>query len=751
MVELAGTWRLRVVDEKSGEGGDDGGREVSLPAAASALDLPAGSGTIRLWRELDLRPDWRRHLAPSGLAVLISESAFSSCEVSVGEIQIGSWSMSAPGVARPIERVFEVPAAVVDPASSLRLALRCQSYGRAASRSFGPRLEIGAGWLAGDLKLLEHEAERMRLEHLNGELPLLVLALLYAALGLYHLQLFRRDRRCREYLWFGLLSMIVAGHTVQLSYWVSEINFRYVGLQRLHLATGLVLVAISIQFLWTFVDRPIGPWLRRYQWTSLAFAGLAVVLPESLWTAPVAFVIGFWGPLFLPPATFVLGHEIWYGRSDVRIVAIGGFVAVSVGVVEFVSQILGKGTVFPLQAYAFAVFATSMAFSLSNRFSTVHSDLDLLRLQLEDMVEDRASELSVANQRLRSEIAERELAQEAMHMLERAVEQSIDGILIADLEENVLFVNQAWTRLHGRETFEIVGCRLDVCHNAEQLEQVRAALDDVRSQGSWEGELGHLKRDGSTFPTWMSVTLLRDPEDQSVGFVMVARDLQQRRQEERERQRMEARIQEAEKLRSLADLAGGIAHDYNNLLTGVLGNSSLALHELPAGSPASDKLAQIVSAGERAAELTAQLLAYAGTERPLPERATAKPNRRWRASGKVLVVDDEFTMREVSRSILEQRGFEVLTTGDGRQAIEIYRQHMPSIRLVLLDRTMPAMSGEVVLEQILNLDPGARIVLMSGYHNDATVRELTDQGLAEFLPKPFGPDELIEKVRELVA
>ncbi|MCP4202880.1 MAG: PAS domain S-box protein, partial [bacterium] len=257
-----------------------------------------------------------------------------------------------------------------------------------------------------------------------------------------------------------------------------------------------------------------------------------------------------WGIPFLPAVAVLLVRQLRRGNAEARTIAAGGFVMIGVALIEIVFQLLDRGTIFPAQIYAFTLFAVSMTFSLSNRFSRVHGDLDMLRLQLEDMVEDRAAELSTANQRLRSEISERELAQEAMHMLERAVEQSIDGILVADLGENILFVNEAWARLHGREPFEIFGRRLELFHSGEQIErQVRPALDRVRETGSWEGEIEHRGKDGSDFPTWTSVTLLRDPEAQPVGFVMVTRDITEKRRAAEDRRRIETRIQEAEKLR----------------------------------------------------------------------------------------------------------------------------------------------------------------------------------------------------------
>ena len=82
-----------------------------------------------------------------------------------------------------------------------------------------------------------------------------------------------------------------------------------------------------------------------------------------------------------------------------------------------------------------------------------------------------------------------------------------------------------------------------------------------------------------------------------------------------ERARQEERLRQAQKLESVGIMAGGIAHDFNNLLTAVLGNASLALDAVPPGSSLRPLLTGVVQASERAARLTAQLLAYAGKAR----------------------------------------------------------------------------------------------------------------------------------------
>ena len=80
-----------------------------------------------------------------------------------------------------------------------------------------------------------------------------------------------------------------------------------------------------------------------------------------------------------------------------------------------------------------------------------------------------------------------------------------------------------------------------------------------------------------------------------------------------ERKRIEEKLRYTQKLESLGVLAGGVAHDFNNLLTSILGNASLVLGELSPSSPHRSKLENLITAGQRAADLTRQLLAYAGT------------------------------------------------------------------------------------------------------------------------------------------
>ncbi len=236
---------------------------------------------------------------------------------------------------------------------------------------------------------------------------------------------------------------------------------------------------------------------------------------------------------------------------------------------------------------------------------------------LRRLLEERTEELAEANQHLEEEIVEKRMASEALRMLERAVEQSKDGIAVIDLGGSTQFVNEAWARMHGYEVPEVLGHHLSLFHTPDQMEeQVEPFLDRARESDAGEGEVWHRRKNGSIFPTRMSCTLLRDQAENASGFVAFARDVTESRRADEERLRLEDRVRQSEKLQSLGILAGGIAHDFNNLLTGILGNAGLLLKELPedADQRTSGRLRQIETASERAAELTDQLLAYAGED-----------------------------------------------------------------------------------------------------------------------------------------
>ena len=136
------------------------------------------------------------------------------------------------------------------------------------------------------------------------------------------------------------------------------------------------------------------------------------------------------------------------------------------------------------------------------------------------------------------DITERKRAEEKIKKLSSAVEQSIDGIAIGDLGPKLTYVNNAFSRMHGYSAEEMIGMKVANLHNEEQMDEYERDMHQIKTQGSWIGELGHIRKDGTPFPTYMSVTLLKDDNGMPAGILGVARDItEQKRTEQALRER----------------------------------------------------------------------------------------------------------------------------------------------------------------------------------------------------------------------
>jgi PAS domain S-box-containing protein len=112
----------------------------------------------------------------------------------------------------------------------------------------------------------------------------------------------------------------------------------------------------------------------------------------------------------------------------------------------------------------------------------------------------------------------------------------------------------------------------------------------------------------------------------------------------------------------------------------------------------------------------------------------------------ILLADDDPSVRDLARIILRRQGYRVLLAEDGRQAVQMYRQAQGDITLVLLDYGMPVLSGEQALAELVAIDPGVRVLLLTG----GTPKELTPETLrrlAGSVDKPFKPEQLLRAVR----
>jgi PAS domain S-box-containing protein len=204
------------------------------------------------------------------------------------------------------------------------------------------------------------------------------------------------------------------------------------------------------------------------------------------------------------------------------------------------------------------------------------------------------------------DITERKLAAEARYR--RLFESARDGIVLVDANGGeILDLNPFTEQLLGYTRDELAGRKLWEIEPLINGHRIQAAIDHILDHAYLRiDDLPLRAKDGRTLQTEMIANVYSEGERRAIQFNI--RDVSERRKFERE-------LQETQKLESLGLLAGGIAHDFNNLLTGILGNASLASAEMAVSQKVRLHLREIVQAGERAAFLTRQMLAYAGRGR----------------------------------------------------------------------------------------------------------------------------------------
>jgi len=126
------------------------------------------------------------------------------------------------------------------------------------------------------------------------------------------------------------------------------------------------------------------------------------------------------------------------------------------------------------------------------------------------------------------------------------------------------------------------------------------------------------------------------------------------------------------------------------------------------------------------------------------------PKDKWRGSGTILVIDDEEGVRLAAQLILEEIGFSVLCASDGRKGLEIFREHHSHLQVVLLDLTMPHLSGEHVYSAMRDISPHMPIILSSGYSEEEALKRFSQKGIQAFIQKPYPVTALTKKIQDIV-
>jgi PAS domain S-box-containing protein len=216
-----------------------------------------------------------------------------------------------------------------------------------------------------------------------------------------------------------------------------------------------------------------------------------------------------------------------------------------------------------------------------------------------------------------------ELLQYQVNLADAITSNAVEAMFLLDNEGRITFVNPTAVSLFGWEQEELIGELLhDKLHYKQPDGSWYPVADCPHRQVLITGETYRsvedcfVHRDGRIIPISCSLAPIRS-DSIIAGAVMVVRDLTDEKQAASVQRENEEALRQSQKLESIGVLAGGIAHDFNNLLTGVMGNAGLARRAIQAGQSdqAAKLLADVIAASERAADLTRQLLAYAGKGR----------------------------------------------------------------------------------------------------------------------------------------
>jgi PAS domain S-box-containing protein len=512
------------------------------------------------------------------------------------------------------------------------------------------------------------------------------------------------------------------------------------------------------------------------------------------------------------------------------------------------------------------------------------------------------------------DVTERKQVERALRMSEASYRSLIlgatYGIFRCSVEGKFVTVNPALVTMLGYESeAELLAANLvnDISQSPDAGAQL---LRQYRQKGRVDGMEGQWKRkDGAPITVRLSGRTVLDEQGALQGFEIIAEDVTERRQ-------LEEQLRQAHKMEAIGQLAGGIAHDFNNLLTIINGYSQLLLDRLESADPRRGFADEVRKAGERAATLTGQLLAFSRRQVLAPQVldlnvvvtsvqkmlrrligedielvaaldpgleqvradpgqieqvilnlavnardampqggkltietanveldseyvqthalstsgphvmlgvsdtgcgmdretlshvfepffttkeqgkgtglglatvygivrqsggniwaysepgkgttfkvylprvqetvAAASPEGREaspRGSETILVVEDDAAVRPLVRGVLLSKGYTVLEASRGDEALSVSESHRGPIELLVTDIVMPVMTGRDLAEQLLLRHPETKVLYMSGYTNDAIVHHGVLKEGAAFLQKPFTPDALARKVREVL-
>ena len=220
-----------------------------------------------------------------------------------------------------------------------------------------------------------------------------------------------------------------------------------------------------------------------------------------------------------------------------------------------------------------------------------------------EIVDDSGRRTRLVN--LMRDITERKQTEEETLRRVAAIEQATDGIMMADTDGIVRYVNPAFELITGYASGAIIGNKADPFWMGNQDGGLHnSILDTIRSGKPWSGHLIRKRKDGTPYEVEANISPVRNKSGTIINYVTVERDVTHEA-------RMERELLKHQKMEALGTLAGGVAHDFNNILMPIVINTELALRNLAYGSTTAEYLGYVLEAARRGRGLVQQIIAFA--------------------------------------------------------------------------------------------------------------------------------------------
>jgi PAS domain S-box-containing protein len=213
--------------------------------------------------------------------------------------------------------------------------------------------------------------------------------------------------------------------------------------------------------------------------------------------------------------------------------------------------------------------------------------------------------------RLKQALDETRAAEAGLRMFKTVMDSLQDAVIISDPDGTTIYINQAYARLFGRSLHEAQRIGNRDRYAVESIRIVENEIEPALLRGdSWEGELEGADATGRRFPLWQLSGSVRDSAGKVIFVFSFMRDVTRHKDAENERKKLESQLYQAQKMEAVGLLAGGVAHDFNNIITAITGYAHLLFMRMDADDPLRHFSEQIIASSERAANLTQGLLAF---------------------------------------------------------------------------------------------------------------------------------------------